>query len=135
MKYIDSTVIVYALGYGDDPRSHRARFLLEEMVKGKYIGISSNLLISEVSWALWKLKGKDYALEQVNKLLSFSSMRFIPVSDRVVVRSLELMKKYSSLRPFDALHAATCIENGADTLISDDSDFDKISEIKRERLD
>ena len=40
------------------------------------------------------------------------------------------MEKYK-IKPRDAIHAAIALENGIETIVSYDRDFDKLEEIKR----
>ena len=57
-------------------------------------------------------------------------MKFLNVKRSVVLRAQSLMEKYK-IKPRDAIHAATALENGIETIVSYDRDFDKLEEIKR----
>ena len=58
---------------------------------------------------------------------------FFDLNAEIVVRAHLITEKYN-IQPRDALHAATALCNGATEIISDDSDFDKIKELKRIHL-
>jgi len=49
--------------------------------------------------------------------------------------SLNFMKMYKFLKPRNAIHIVAAISAGASVIVSDDSDFDNIKEIKRRSLD
>ncbi|MFZ3058732.1 MAG: PIN domain-containing protein [Candidatus Methanoperedens sp.] len=57
-------------------------------------------------------------------------MRFIDVNDGVIWKALELIREYQLL-PRDAIHAATAFIAGAETVFSEDTDFDNIPGLKR----
>lgn len=62
------------------------------------------------------------------------NMRFIEVSDSVIWRALELIREYKLL-PRDGIHAATAFIAGADSIYSEDVDFDRIRRLKRKWKD
>ena len=57
-------------------------------------------------------------------------MKFIDSNNEVITLARDLMEKYS-LHPRDAIHAASTLYSGAEVIMSDDSDFDKVRDIKR----
>jgi predicted nucleic acid-binding protein len=57
-------------------------------------------------------------------------MRFIDVDDSVIWKSLELIREYRIL-PRDAIHASIALIAGAETIYSQDTDFDIIKGLKR----
>ena len=58
------------------------------------------------------------------------NIRFIDVSDIIIWKALELIKEYKLL-PRDGIHAATAFIAGAETIISQDANFDNIKGLKR----
>jgi predicted nucleic acid-binding protein len=57
-------------------------------------------------------------------------MRFFDVNDGVIWKALELIREYQ-VSPRDAIHAATALITGAETIFSQDTDFDNIRGLKR----
>ena len=55
------------------------------------------------------------------------------VSSLTPLTALEFMEKYK-LKPRDAFHVAIMENFGIKEIVSDDSDFDKVREIKRIKL-
>ena len=135
MDYIDTSVLVYALLYDNDKKSEAARRILEEVGDGKRTVTTSVITISELTWALWKLtKNKEFAMKQVQSLLLLKNIRFVPLSPEISILSITLMNTYAKLRPYDAVHLATCVNESITTIISDDSVFDGINGVQRVRL-
>jgi|SRR3989338_7140675 len=134
MDYIDSSVFVYASIY-ERKKSHTARNILKEIGDGKRTVITSILTLSELLWVLWRLtKDKEFALQQVKSVFSLTNITFVPLSVEISSQSILLMKVYAKLRQYDAIHAATCIHKRIITIISDDANFDGITELKRVSL-
>ena len=52
------------------------------------------------------------------------------VEESTIRRAQRFVEKYK-LKPRDAIHAATAISHGISQIISDDPDFDKVSELER----
>jgi len=130
MIYLDSMVPIYAILYADK-RGEWARNLLEHVRNGKQAAVTSALTFDEVFWKVKKEKGFDAALQAGEAFLTMPNLTFIDVNDEVLWESLALIKQYK-LDPRDAIHAACAITHGIYTIISEDSDFDKIVKLNRE---
>ncbi|MBW2969776.1 type II toxin-antitoxin system VapC family toxin [Candidatus Woesearchaeota archaeon] len=133
--YLDANVFVFAcLGSDDDPRTVKAKDLLLRVADGKETGFTSLLTIDEVVWVIVRQKkDRKLAVEQGFRILQLP-IKFVPLITAISLKSLRLMQKYSNLSPRDALHAASCLEVKADSLVSDDADFDSIAEVDGVRL-
>lgn len=133
--YLDANVFVFAcLGSDDDPRTVKAKNLLLNIVDGKETGFTSLLTIDEVVWVIVRQKrDRKLAIEQGLRILHLP-IKFVPLITAVSLKSLRLMQKYPNLSPRDALHAASCVEVKADSLVSDDSDFESITEVDAVKL-
>lgn len=132
--YLDANVFVFAcLGSEDDPRTVKAKSILLNIIDGKETGFTSLLTIDEVVWVILKQKkDRKLAIEQGLRILQLP-IRFVPLITAISLKSLHLMQKYP-ISPRDALHAASCIEVKAESLVSDDSDFDSILEVEAVKL-
>ena len=129
--YLDANIFIFAaLGRSDDPRCEKAKKFLLDIIDCKKTGCTSTLTVDEVVWTIIKQK-KDRALAIAQGLrLHQLPVRMIAASEKIMIRSLHLMQKYPQLSPRDAIHAASCIESGAKSLVSDDSDFKEIKEVQ-----
>jgi predicted nucleic acid-binding protein len=56
-------------------------------------------------------------------------LRIFPVYPETVYKALDFMEKYK-LKPRDAIHTASMVENGVKTIVTEDPDFVRIKEIK-----
>ncbi len=133
MEYLDSNVFIFA-ALDNGNKGEAARGILHNIVKGNLV-ITSTLTIDEVIWAMWKeTKDRENAIEQGLRILEFPNLKVVSVDSNDVYFALNLMKKHQKLKPRDAIHLAVSIHAGVFRIVSDDSDFDDISEIEREAL-
>lgn len=132
--YLDTNVFIFAsLGDEGDIRTQKARELLQRIIEGKETGHTSLLAIDEFVWTVIKQKkDRKTAIEQGLRLHTLP-IHFIPLITSISLRALHLMQRYQ-ISPRDALHASSCMEVKATGLVTDDSDFDQIKEVKRLKL-
>lgn len=131
MAYIDTNVFVYAvLENPANPEGVYARAMLEKIVTKKIPASTSILTWDEVIWACRKELPFAEALSKGNAILTFPNLKISDATTAVIKIAAELSGRYS-LKPRDAIRAATAILNGEREIISDDSDFDKVKELRR----
>ena len=130
MNYLDSNLVIYAIldgtGVGD-----WARGVMECVQNGVLPACTSFLTFDEVFYEVNKVKGTDIVIKNLEAFLAIPNMRFIDVNGTVIWRALELIRKYNII-PRDAIHAATAFVVGAETIFSQDNNFDGIKGLKRE---
>jgi predicted nucleic acid-binding protein len=131
MIYIDSNVFIYAT-LNTEELGEKARSLLQKIQQGEEKAETSALTFDEVFWAIKKLDF-EAALEAAQALLNFPNLDIISVDRDLSLSALQLIKEYH-LAPRDAIHAATAIATRTETVISTDTHFDKIKELKRRNL-
>ena len=129
MNYFDSNLIIYAM-LDETELGDWARDILESVQNEKMTACTSFLTFDEVFYKVNKARGLDVAIKDLEAFLAMSNMRFIDVNDAVIWKALELIKEYQ-LFPRDAIHAATAFIAGAETIYSQDTDFDIIRGLKR----
>ncbi|MBI5224659.1 type II toxin-antitoxin system VapC family toxin [Candidatus Micrarchaeota archaeon] len=131
MKYIDAGVFVIAAGSAP-PTADKALEILRQIAAGKMQAGTSVLSWDELAYVIRKKLGggnsKD-AKEQGRLFLSTPNLKLFNATSKTVSIAQELMEKYD-LRPRDAIHAATAMENGITEIVSTDSDFGRIRGIK-----
>lgn len=93
-------------------------------------GSISCLVLDEVFWIVRKHRGKDSAVTIWKDMINIPNIRFLPLTQATSLYSIELIEKYD-LRPRDAIHAGVMKENGITKILSDDSDFDRVTFIER----
>ncbi len=128
--YIDSNVFLYPVLYEDNEESETARKILAQIESKDIQAYTSTLTWDEVSYVSERLLGRTDSIEVSKKFINFPFLRFIPVDDEIMRRSQVIREKYH-LKPRDAIHLSSAIERNINNVITNDSDFDGIKEIKR----
>ena len=133
--YLDSNVFILA-ALSNERKAEKAKELIKKAILGELITVTSSLTIDEVVWKIWKeTRDRNLAIEEGLRILQFDNIRIIKIDGSVMKNSLNFMKRYKALKPRDAIHLAAAISSGSSTIVSDDSDFDNLNEIKRKSLD
>jgi len=125
-KYIDANVFIQGILRDDN---HSKRIILK-IANNEFIGVTSVLSWDELTFVIRKFLGKDMAMIEGSKLFRLPNIQFIDVKKEIIQKAQKLFEKYN-LQPRDAIHVATAINAGVNEIISEDSDFDIIKEIKR----
>lgn len=133
MNYFDSNIIIYAI-LDDTKKGDWARDVLEKVQNEEMPACTSFLTFDEVFYKVKKVSGNEEALKNIEAFLTMPNMRFIDVNDSVIWKALELIREYKLL-PRDSIHAATALIAGADSIYSEDEDFDRIKGFKRKWID
>ena len=133
--YLDSNVFILAALSGNK-KAEKAKELIKNMILGELIAVTSSLTIDEVVWKIWKeTKDRELGIEEGLRILQFDNLRIIEIDGNIMKASLKFMKQYKALKPRDAIHLAAALRANASAIVSDDSDFDNIKEIKRKSLE
>lgn len=132
MKYIDPNIFILAL-IGEERRKSLCNGILSSIANKKFEAITSFLSWDEFVYIIRNHLGRSVAIEQGKRFLSYPGLKLINADEKVVNFAQQLISKYE-IGPRDAIHAATALVNNVTKIISDDADFDKIKEIKREKL-
>lgn len=135
LVYLDSNIFILA-ALSDNTKAVKCKNLLKKMILGELHALTSSLTVDEIVWVIWKeTKDRNLAIEEGLRILSFDNLKIAEVDEIIMKKSLIFMKNYSSLKPRDAIHLAVAIGSKCDLIMSDDSDFDKVKEIKRKGFD
>ena len=127
--YLDANVFLTAI-LADTINGEKARRFLSNISKNPEAAVTSALTFDEVCWKVKQIKGFGDSVLAGENFLQLPGLSILDANQQVMANALSLIKIYQ-LNPRDAIHAATAILHGADTIISEDRDFDKIQEIKR----
>ncbi len=127
--YLDASFCISAAS-DIDKHGEKARAVLEKIKNKEYTPHTASLTIDEVLWVIQREKGKEFALETANTILSISSLRIISVDREIIKKSLEIYTK-EKLNPRDAIHVAAMKSESINIIISSDTNFDNIEGIQR----
>ena len=132
MIYLDANIFVYP-HTGIGKKSSACIALLEKVTKKELEGGTSVLTWNEVQHSLKRELGKEKGIEQSKILLTNPGLTWLKATKESVEKAQEIVEKYN-LNPRDAIHAATALLNNIKEIASDDSDFDKVKELKRIKI-
>lgn len=129
MEYLDSSVFIYAF-LDQEERGEKCRTKLKNLQEGKESAVTSTLTFDEVFWKVKRGRGLAVALEVAETVLRLPHLTFIDVTSEIIWHALALIKEYQ-LDPRDAIHAACALSQGITIIISEDEDFEVITELER----
>lgn len=132
MIYLDANVFLYAL-LGNDAKSEACVSILSEVTSGKVDAGTSSLTWDEFLHGLKKKIGREKAIEESKSFLHMPHLVLFKVDREILQKAQYLVETYL-LDPRDSIHAATALVHGATEILSDDSDFDTVTELKRRAL-
>ena len=134
MYYLDSNAFIYPALYEGPKASEAARFL-GAVVRGDEAAATASLTLDEVIWIVSQNASREEAIAQGERLLKLPNLRILDVGSRELLRVIKFMDAYDRLTPRDAIHLSTAIESGIRSIVTDDDDFDFVSEVDRIGLD
>jgi len=122
---VDANIIVYAA----IPSEYRAACLevLAAVAAGRADGKISTAVLEEV-WHL-ELSGRVGSLRGLADRAYRAFAPLLPVTDDIVARAVRLDAR--GLGSNDRIHVATAVANGIETILSADTDFDRVRAIRR----
>lgn len=129
MNLLDTNIFIYARG-----RAHKYKEACRKIIEFLENPQSDLNVDSEVLQELlyvYTYRGQRKIgiklVEDIQVLLPTP----IQITGEVIAKACELMRKYDSLVPRDAVHAAVTIVEDLEGIVSTDKVFDSVEEIKR----
>ncbi len=129
MKYIDANIFINSI-LNNDNIGTISRKILSDVANKKIKACTSVLTWDEIVFTFKKCLGHKKAVIHGERFLRFPNLVLIGTNLQIVASASNLMKKYE-INPRDAIHTATALISESDEIISSDTDFEKIKEIKR----
>jgi predicted nucleic acid-binding protein len=126
--YLDSNIVLYAIGEESRFRNP-CRRLLQSVVNRDLVGETSVLTVQDVVHHRQR-RGDVAPVAHGRDVLSICSVAH-PLDTSVVRMALSLMDGRPGLGTADAIHVATALAHGIETVISADADFDAVAGIER----
>jgi len=129
--YIDANIFIYSTN-PTDSRYSDCKTILEKIATSEIAALTSVETFEEIIHYGQKNKVLEHTIYLCEKLLT-TDLAVVPFPKDLLFPFLKIVKKYLKLKidSRDLIHVISALENGTDTIISADRDFDKISEIKR----
>jgi len=129
--YLDADIFIYAAINTEEP-GDKARNLLRKIQNGEETAETSALTFDEVFWAV-KKDNLELALSVCESMLNFRNLEIIATDRAIAISAIKIIRE-CHLAPRYALHAATAIFGKADFLVSSDSHFGRVKELKWKEL-
>ncbi|MUN28941.1 type II toxin-antitoxin system VapC family toxin [Sulfuracidifex metallicus] len=125
MIFLDANFLVYLNLNVDEIRDYYLELLDQESL------FLDPLVMDEVIYVSRKKYSVNF-VDTINFLDELVSpyVVLLSITAKEYEKAKEVMLKYG-LKPSDAFHVAVMLNNSILTVLSEDSDFDKVSEIKR----
>jgi hypothetical protein len=127
--FLDTNIFLYAAGASHPLRAACAK-VLRGVADGSLEATLNSEVLQEILYVLTRRGRRDDALKLVGHLTAlFPDLLAVTRDD--VVGACALLRQYPRLSVRDAIHVGTMLRNGLRTVVSVDSDFDQVSEIRR----
>jgi len=126
--YLDSNVFLYAIGAEHDYREP-CRALVRAAGERRLRGETGVEALQEVVHHR-RRRDDPHATDRAREILRICSAVH-PLSAGDMRAALDLVDRHPELPTRDALHAATALTHGLTTVVSADTDFDTIGELRR----
>ncbi len=121
--FIDACLLIY-LNLGEE----KAERFFEKLLAQTRL-YTDPLVLDETLYISWKKYGVKY--RDTIKFLDEAILPYLKILSIGLQEYARAKSLIGILKPSDALHAATMLNNGINTVASEDKDFDKINTIKR----
>jgi len=127
-QYIDVNIFIYWLG-GHPQYGEKAKKWIENIEKKRGEFITSTLTLYETLIIMAGLTGKtlsdkEFVNDIITSLTSLKNLRFIPLEKEDYTKAIEYINKFK-LDLEDAIHYTIAKRSHANTIISNDKDYDK----------
>lgn len=127
--FVDTNVFLYAAGTAHPHRDPCAR-VLRRIADGVIEATINSEVLQEILYVLARRNRRGDGVTLARRVAELFP-DLLPVGRAEVLQACELVHRYPRLPVRDAVHAATMLCNGIKRIVSVDSDFDQIREIRR----
>ncbi len=129
MVYIDANILIYTVERVA-PYAQMLDPFWQGLAAQKAHAITSEMAALET--LVGPMRSGDTALEALFRRILYRSpsLRLVPVTLDVIERAARLRADYGGLKTPDAIHAATALEAGVATFITNDSAFQRIAGLR-----
>lgn len=129
MILLDANILMYAAG-AEHPHKAPSLALLERVATGD-IEVGADVEVLQELLHRYRAIGRWEDGKRVYDLARTIVATWLPIDVSVLDRARGLLERDGDLSARDALHAAVCLEVGAESLCSYDHDFDRVVGLQR----
>lgn len=124
--FIDTNIFIRVITKDDPKKAEDCRWLFEKIENNKLYGVTSNLVLAEVTWTLqsaYKIK-KEECIDLLKGIVGIKQLKIVDGTDSL--QALALYEKYR-VKYIDAMIAAHDLIQAGVPIVSYDTDFDTLS--------
>jgi uncharacterized protein len=127
--FVDAAIFMYTAG-AEHPLREPCRAVMRKVAAGDLEATTSVEVVQEVFHRYVAIRKPEVGIALATDILdTFAPV--LPITHAVMRRLPMLVKRYPGLSARDLIHVATCIVEGIDTIISPDTGFDQVTEVRR----
>lgn len=120
---------MYSAG-GAHPLREPCIAVLELVGADRIEGVTSAEVVQEIFHRFATSERADEGRELASASLDLFSP-VLAIDHEVMARMPELARRYTSHTARDLIHVATCVRYGIELIVSPDTDFDEVNEVRR----
>jgi uncharacterized protein len=129
MYFLDTNVFLYAAG-GEHPLRDPCQHILRRIADNELQATTSSEVVQEILYVLWRRGLRAEAVALARDILGLFPA-LLEVGARETVMACDLLTADPELPPRDAVHAATMLAHGVAAIITADTHFDRLDQVKR----
>lgn len=126
--FVDTSIVMYAAG-AEHPHRASCRLVLRRVADGSIDAVTSTEVVQEILHRFAQGRRETGHRMARGVLDLFGDL--IPVDRRSITGALSFYASHPQLSARDALHVATCRANDITEIVSVDTGFDAVSEVRR----
>jgi len=127
--FLDTNVFLYAAG-GSHPEREACVRVLRKVADGSLDATVNTEVVQEILYVLVR-RGRRKEAVTLARHVTDLFPDLLPVTRDDMVSACGLVQRYPRLPARDAVHAATMLRHGLKHVISVDTDFDQVRELRR----
>ena len=127
--FIDTSIVMYAVG-SDHPLRDPCVRILDQVSSGTIDAVTSAEVVQEIVHRYLSIR-RPGAAARVATLAMDLFAPVLPITHALMRRVPELAERYPTLDARDLVHVATCIHEGITEIVSPDTGFDGVAELRR----
>lgn len=127
--FVDTAVVMYAAG-GEHPLRDPCRRIIDAISDGSIDATASTEVIQEILHRYIAIRRTLEGADLASRTLDLFAP-VLPITHALMRRVPELVERYPTLDARDLVHVATCIHEGITEILSPDTGFDQVAELRR----
>ena len=126
--FLDTNVFLFAAG-ADHPLREAGQQVLRRVAQGDLAATTSTEVVQEILYVLYRrdLAAAGQKLAR-NALILFPDL--LPITRADMLTACDLLERYPGIPTRDAVHAASVLNNGLSAIITADSHFKDLAEVR-----